>query len=122
LEVFETERQNILKTLPQQRDQQNPIKLKQTIEEMERRYETTTLKPQEEKKLLAEIRKIKDSLPNAERLLQIKPLMDALYDQRKAINEKLNVLKPQIESKDAEIEKVRKELEEAKEHRDDIKQ
>ena len=122
MEVFETERQTILKTLPQQRDQQNPIKLKQTIEEMERRYETTTLKPQEEKKLLAEIRKIKDSLPNAERLLQIKPLMDALYDQRKAINEKLNVLKPQIEGKDAEIEKVRKELEEAKEHRDDIKQ
>jgi uncharacterized coiled-coil DUF342 family protein len=122
LEVFETERQNILKYLPQQRDQQNPIKLKQTIEEMEHRYETTTLKPQEEKKLLAEIKKIKDSLPYAERLLQIKPLMNALYEQRKAIYEKLNVLKPKIESKDAEIESVRKELEEAKEHRDDIKQ
>ena len=90
---------------------------------MQRRFETTTLKgPSEEKKFLADIKKMKESLPSAERIIEIKPIIDGLYAERKAINEKLNVIKAEIEGKEAEIEAVRKELEEAKDHRDDIKQ
>ena len=88
---------------------------------MQRRYETTTLKPADEKKMLADIKKMKDSIPSANRLLELKPLIDALYDQRKAVNVKLDVVKVEIEKNDSEIEKVKKELEEAKDHRDDIK-
>jgi uncharacterized coiled-coil DUF342 family protein len=113
----------LLKTLPNNKEQQNPQKLKQTIDEMLRRYETTTMKsPQEEKKFLADIKKMKESLPSAERLVELKPLIDALYDKKKLINEKLNTLKPDIEMKEAEIESVRKELDEAKDKREDIKQ
>lgn len=72
--------------------------------------------------MLADIKRLKDSIPSAARVLELKPLIDALYDQRKQINEKMNVVRKDIETKEAEIEKVRKELEEAKEHRDDIKQ
>ena len=72
--------------------------------------------------MLADIKKLKDSLPNAERLLQIRPSIDAIYEQKKGVQEKLNVFKAEIEVKEAEIEKVRKELEDAKEVKDDIKQ
>lgn len=121
--VLDNERQQLLKSLPNNKDQQNPQKLKQTIDEMLRRYETTTMKsPQEEKKFLADIKKMKESLPSAERLVELKPLIDALYDKKKLINEKLNTLKPGIETKEAEIESVRKELDEAKDKREDIKQ
>jgi uncharacterized coiled-coil DUF342 family protein len=35
---------------------------------MNKRYETTTLSPADEKKLLATIKKLKEQIPNAERL------------------------------------------------------
>jgi len=35
---------------------------------MNKRYETTTLSPADEKKLLANIKKLKEQIPNAERL------------------------------------------------------
>ena len=92
------------------------------IEEMHRRYETTTLKPQEEKKILADIKKLKEGIPNAVRLLELKPKIDELYGQRNEINEELNKLRPLIEVKNAEIEKISKELDDAKEHREDLKQ
>jgi len=75
-----------LKVLPPRREDQDPNKIRQNVEDMQRRYETTTLKnPQEEKKMLADIKKLKDSLPNAERLLQIRPSIDAIYEQKKGV-------------------------------------
>ena len=71
--------------------------------------------------MLADIKKLKDSIPNAERVLDLKPKIDELYAARKVIFEKLNVVKAEIETKESELESVRKELEEAKEQRDDIK-
>ena len=90
---------------------------------MLRRFETTTLKgPNEEKKIIAEIKKLKESIPNAEKLVQIKTKLDILYAQRKEINEKMSALRPEIDAKEGQIEAVRKELEDAKEARDDIKE
>ena len=91
------------------------------IEEMQRRYETTTLKPQEEKKILADVKKLKEGIPNAIRLLELKPKIDELYAQRNEIIEELNKLRPLIDVKHAEIEKISKELDDAKEHREDLK-
>lgn len=60
---------------------------------MERRYETTTMKnPAEEKKCLLEIKNLKASIPNAERLLQLKPQIDKLYAEKKEIRSKLDEL------------------------------
>ena len=93
------------------------------IEDMNKRFETTTLKnPSDEKKLLAEIAKLKASIPQAERLAEIKPVLDSLYDQRKAVNEKVSAIKDKIEAQETEVEAIRKELEEAKGLRDDVKQ
>ena len=88
---------------------------------MQRRYETTTLKPLEEKKILADIKRMKEGIPNAQRILDLKPKIDALYDQRTQVNEQLNKLRPLIEAKHAEIDKISKELDDAKEQREDIK-
>ena len=71
-----------------------------TIDDMQRRYETTTMKSQDEKKMLADIRKMKDSIPNATRLLEIKPQIDALTKERNVLNDKINSLKPAIEAND----------------------
>ena len=57
---------------------------------MERRYETTSLSLQEEKKILADIKALKGTVGSAEKLIEIKPLMDNLYSEKKAIVEKLN--------------------------------
>lgn len=83
INTLQAERDSLQKLLPQNRDQHNPVALKKAIEDMQKRYETTTLKPAEEKKMLADIKKMKDSIPTAERLLEIKPAVDALYDQKK---------------------------------------
>ena len=50
---------------------------------MSKRLETTTLTNNEEKKIIADMRKFKDSIPNAKRLIEIKPAIDKLYDQKK---------------------------------------
>lgn len=123
INALTAERDSLQKSLPSGgRDVQNPAQIKKTIEDMQKRYETTTLKPQEEKKMLADIKKMKDSIPQAERLLEIKPAMDALYDQKKGFNEQIAAFRNEIDSKSAEIDSVRKEQDDAREQRDDIKQ
>lgn len=116
------ERDQLRKTLPDTKDAQNPEKIQEMINELQRRYETTTLKNQEEKKVLADIKKLKEGIPNALRILELKPKIDGLYEQRNALNEKLNKLRPLIDTKHAEIDKINKELDDAKEQREDIKQ
>lgn len=122
IEVLQAERANLQKTLPQKREEQDPINVQKVIEDMQKRYETTTLKPAEEKKMLADMKKLKESIPFANRLLEIKPAMDALYEQRKVLQSSINVFKGEIDSKSAELDAVRKEQDEAREQRDDIKQ
>jgi len=73
------------------RDAQEPEKIKKAIEDMERRYETTSLKnPAEERKLIQDIKTMKATLPNAERLLALKPQIDKLYAEKKEIRQKLD--------------------------------
>lgn len=70
---------------------------------------------------MQEIKQLKASLPHAEKLAQLKPEADSLYEAKKAIREKLNGLTENIEGKDKEIEAIKKEMDEAKEKRADIK-
>lgn len=49
------------------REHKEPEAIRKAIEELQRRYETTTLKnPQEEKKILNDIKFLKGTLPSAE--------------------------------------------------------
>lgn len=115
------ERDTLQKSLPPGKDNQNPERIQQLITESQRRYETTTLKPVDEKKLLADIEKMKKSIPNAKRLGELKPVIDGLYDERKQVYDQLTVFKKEIETKSGEIDKVRKEQDDAREQREDIK-
>lgn len=122
INTLNIQREQLKKTLPDNREAQKPEKIQEQIAQMEKRYETTTLKPQEEKKIIADIKKLKESIPNAQALLDLKPKIDALYDKRNEINEKLNEIRPQLDAKRAEIDKISKELDDAREQRDDIRQ
>lgn len=51
--------------MPDRRDDQDPAKIRVLIADYEKRYETTTMSPQEEKKLLANIKRLKEQIPNA---------------------------------------------------------
>jgi uncharacterized coiled-coil DUF342 family protein len=88
---------------------------------MQRRYETTTLKQGEEKKMLAEIKKLKESIPNAIRLIELKPKIDEAYDQKTLVNNELNKVRTQASAVHEEIEKINKEFEDVRDHREDIK-
>jgi chromosome segregation ATPase len=108
--------------LPENRDQQNPEFIRKNIEELQRRYERTTLKPQEEKKIMADIKRFQASIPDAEKLLELKPKITALLNQKQPIHEQINALKAEIESKSKELDQVRSEQEEAKAQRTDLSQ
>jgi uncharacterized coiled-coil DUF342 family protein len=60
---------------------------------------------------------LKALVGNAEKLLQIKPEVDKLYSEKKEISSKISELTANIEGKDEEINKIKKEMEEAKEQR-----
>jgi uncharacterized coiled-coil DUF342 family protein len=60
---------------------------------------------------------LKAQVGTAEKLVQIKPEVDKLYAEKKEIREKLNGLTENIEGKDEEVNKIKKEMEEAKEQR-----
>jgi uncharacterized coiled-coil DUF342 family protein len=67
--------------------------IRKQIAELERRFETTTLKnPAEEKKILTEVKTLKSLIGNAERLLEIKPQVDKLYNDRNELRDRIKVL------------------------------
>ena len=90
IKAIELEREQLLKNLPNNRDMQDPAKIQAKISELERRYETTSLAPAEEKKLIAEIKRLKDSVQNAINAQEVKPKLDILYSSRKSVTEKIN--------------------------------
>ena len=98
IKALELEREQLLKNLPNNKDMQDPVKIQTRISELERRYETTSLPPQEEKKLIAEIKRLKDSIQNAVNAQEVRPKLDVLYNSRKAVTEKINQLKPALEA------------------------
>lgn len=74
---------------------------------------------EQEKKIMADISYLKKSVPSAERLLEIKPLIDTLYDKKKELRDQLNKFRDDISHKETEIEAIRKQFEEAKVARTD---
>jgi uncharacterized coiled-coil DUF342 family protein len=110
----------LLKNLPERRDDQDPAKIRQIIVEHEKRYETTTMSPQDEKKLLATIKRLKEQIPNAQRLGELAPLIKQLNEQKKPIYDEIKVIKAQIEEKSKELDAVRQEQTEVKEKNNDL--
>jgi chromosome segregation ATPase len=74
---------------------------------------------EQEKKIMADIAYLKKSVPSAERLLEIKPLIDSHYGKKKELREQINKLRDEINHKETEIGAIRKQFEEAKVARTD---
>lgn len=89
---------------------------------MKKRYETTSLSKDNEKKIINEIKYLKTTLTFAQQLEDLKPTIDALYTKKKEIREELNKFKEQIAEKETEIEAVRKQFEDAKNLRADLQE
>lgn len=66
IEKFEEQKQNLKKQM--NRDYQKPAEIQSQLEELQRRYETTSLTKDVEKKVINEIKLLKSSLPNALKL------------------------------------------------------
>lgn len=47
------------------KEHKDPVKIQKAIDDLNRRIETTTIKPQDEKKMLTEIKFLKGSLSSA---------------------------------------------------------
>jgi chromosome segregation ATPase len=78
------------------------------------------MSPQDEKKLLANIKRLKEQIPNAERLGELAPLIKQLNDQKKPIYDEIKVIKAQLEEKSKELDAVRQEQTEVKEKNNDL--
>lgn len=91
MDKLNLEKQQLQKDL--HREHKDPVKIQKAIEDLQRRYETTTLKnPQEEKKVMNDIKFLKGTIASAEKLVEIKPQLDKLYADKKVIKEKLDEL------------------------------
>lgn len=64
-----------------------------------------------------EIKFLKGTLASAEQLEEIKPQIDKLYQEKKGIKERLDNFTADIEARDEEINKVKKEMEDAREQK-----
>ena len=87
INALTAERDGLRKSLAPGKDSQDPASILKAVEDMQKRYETTTLKPAEEKKMLADIKKMKESIPNANRILELKPKIDDLFSIRNELND-----------------------------------
>jgi chromosome segregation ATPase len=121
IKVIELEREQILKTLPSNKDLQDPVKIQAKIDELEKRYKSTSMALQEEKRLINDIKKLQESMSSARKVQEMRPRLDVLYGQRNKFSELINALKPSLEAKELEIETLRKQLNDDQDQRDDVK-
>jgi len=82
INTLDLEKEQLLKNLPKNKEMQDPTKIQEKIAEMEKRFQTTSMALADEKKIMAEIKKLKESIPNVQKAIDVKPKLDALYEHR----------------------------------------
>ena len=63
---------------------------------------------------MADMKHLKASLPSAEKLAELKPGADALYDRKKVIRDEMSKIKEEVDMRSSEIDKLRAKQEEVK--------
>ena len=87
---------------------------------MQKKYETTSLSKENERKTISDIKYLKNSLPNAIKIQEMKPEIDKYYEKRNGLREELSKYKDQIQALSTDLEGVRKQQEDVKTQRSDI--
>ena len=79
------------------RNYHNADDVNQAIKEKKRKYETTSLTSQEEKRLLKEIENLQKSLPDMAKLSELEPELKKIKDEKRKIQAELDVVKKVID-------------------------
>ena len=86
------------------------------IDELDMKQKTYSHKSaSDEAKIIKEIEQLKASLPKAKQFSTLKPKADKLYAEKKVLLEQVRGFRASLDSQQAEIEKLRKEMETIKE-------
>ena len=91
------------------RDFTKPAEIQAHLEDLQKKYETTSLSKDSEKKIINEMKQLKMSLPNAIKLHELKPEADKLYEKRNVLKEELSIYKAEIIALSTDLEGVRKQ-------------
>ena len=120
LDVFESEKRQILKLLPNDCSSEEQINMR--IKQLDHHINTTSMRSAaEENKIIKEISTLKTLVPKAKRFSEIKPLINELHAQKNTLWTELKEVKKVVAEKDTEIEALRKEMEIIKEGQIDVK-
>lgn len=92
------------------------------IDELDMKQKTYSHKSaSDEAKIIKEIEQLKASLPKAKQFSTLKPKADKLYAEKKVLLEQVKGFRASLDSQQAEIEKLRKEMETIKENQQDVR-
>jgi uncharacterized coiled-coil DUF342 family protein len=120
LDVFESEKRQILKLLPNDCSSEEQINTR--IKQLDHHINTTSMRSAaEENKIIKEISTLKSLVPKAKRFSEIKAPINELHAQKNTLWTELKEVKKVVAEKDAEIEALRKEMEIIKEGQIDVK-
>lgn len=106
MRALEDSKANLMANFP--RNYHSVADLQQAIKEKGKRYETTTMSSQDEKKLLREIDQLKLALPAMEEIGPIEPQLVKLREERKKIQADLDIVRKLIDDKNLQIDEVKK--------------
>lgn len=115
LESIEEQKRDLLKGM--HKNYHNVDQVESEIADLEHRQKTYSHKSaSDEAKLIREIEQLKASLPKAKQFSTLKPKADKLYAEKKVLLEQVKGYRARLDEQNAEIEKLRKEMETIKEN------
>lgn len=85
------------------RNYQTQQDVEQAIKEKKKKYETTSLKPNDEKAILKDIEMLQKVLPEMKKLQTIEPELKKIRDERKKISADLDIVNKLIDDRDQKI-------------------
>lgn len=96
------------------RDYKTPEEVQAAITDLQKKYETTSLSKEQEKKTINDIKFLKTSLPFTVKYIEAKPQLDKLREKRSEIKDQQQKYKDEIQAMNAELDEVRKQQDESK--------
>lgn len=94
--------------------------VEEKIKEKQKRYETSTMSAQEEKKIIQEIDQLKKARPSASKITEIKAKIDKYNQERKDIKVHLDKARKDVDKVEADIEAAKAKQKTAREQQNEV--